>query len=204
MADTLYASLDTIKGSMRIKLDNTDDDAELMRDLKAASRAIDRVTGQGRFWKDDAPVARRFTISKRVYCGDSGEETLLVDGIATTVGMIVKYGSFGSTLQTLDPSKYEMWPLNADVEGRPWRGVTLPYGQWTNYGGMRAEITAVWGWASVPDDIQEACLILARRLFNRKDTSSGVLSSQEWVTNLARRDPDVQALLENFMIAGFG
>jgi hypothetical protein len=37
------------------------------------------------------------------------------------------------------------------------------------------EVTAKWGWPSVPDDIEVACQILTADLYKRKDSPGGVL-----------------------------
>jgi hypothetical protein len=37
------------------------------------------------------------------------------------------------------------------------------------------QVTAKWGWPSVPSDINMACLILAADLYKRKDAPGGIL-----------------------------
>ncbi len=37
------------------------------------------------------------------------------------------------------------------------------------------QVTAKWGWPSVPDDINMACLILTADLYKRKDAPGGIL-----------------------------
>ena len=65
-------------------------------------------------------------------------------------------------------------------------------------------MTAQFGWPAVPDDIHEAALILASRLYKRKDSPEGIIGSAEWgVRNLSRRDPDVWNLIEPYIIPGF-
>lgn len=65
-------------------------------------------------------------------------------------------------------------------------------------------ITAQFGWPAVPDDISEAALIQAARLFKRKDSPEGVIGNAEWgVVRLSRRDPDVWNLIEQYVLPGF-
>jgi hypothetical protein len=69
----------------------------------------------------------------------------------------------------------------------------------------RVRVTAKFGWPTVPDDIVQACLIQASRLFKRADSPEGVMGSSEWgVVRLSRRDPDVWALIEPYTLPGFG
>lgn len=199
-----YVDPDAFKTSLRIPLLDTQDDADITLALNGASRAIDDVTGQKRFWKDDAPVTRTLPIAGKVFRDKDLGHILLTDGIASSVGLVVEHGSAMSTFQTLQTNQYELWPLNSDVDERPWFGINLPYGDWSPYRGMRARITAVWGWPSVPANISTACMILARRLFKRRESWSGIAGSQDWVVNLARTDPDVQFLLSKFDMPGFG
>ncbi|MFC8456442.1 hypothetical protein ACFUJ0_06100 [Streptomyces sp. NPDC057242] len=62
-----------------------------------------------------------------------------------------------------------------------------------------------FGWPAVPDDITEAALIQAARLYRRKDSPEGVTGSAEWgVVRLSRRDPDVWNLIDPYVLPGFG
>jgi hypothetical protein len=203
MVDTEYATLDTIKGSVRIPLDRTEEDANLSRALKGASRAIDRVTGR-RFYRDDVASARVISPSGKVYNTRNGESILLVPDIATAVGLTVESGDYTAGSSWTAITRYGTWPDGALLDDEPVMGILITGSSWTCGAGARVRVTAVWGWPSVPSDIEEATLILARRLFNRKDSAGGVIGTQEWVTNLARRDPDVVSLLEHFVLAGFG
>ncbi|MDX2921298.1 hypothetical protein PV370_25695, partial [Streptomyces sp. NE06-03C] len=71
--------------------------------------------------------------------------------------------------------------------------------------GAGVQVTARWGWPAVPDEIVQATLIQAARLYKRKDSPEGVTGSAEWgVVRLSRRDPDVWALIEHYVLPGFG
>jgi hypothetical protein len=203
VVDTLYASKDVFKSSSGIPLTNDTQDAEVLRALTGASRGIDRMTGR-RFWVDDAPNPRNLSTSNRITQTQQGEQLLLLNGwdIATSAGLIVSTGLIGGTFSPL--SGYAYYPDKAEVDGWPIEGILLPLGLWTVLPGFRVQITARWGWLTVPDDIVQATLILARRLFKRKDSPAGVLGSTDWVVNLAKKDPDVVQLIERFVLHGFG
>lgn len=194
-----YATLSELKRALTIQDDDTSSDDLLNTALAAASRGIDTATGR-RFYLDSSATARVYKPGGRTACTDSGER-LLVDDIGTATGLVVETGSGGSWTAT---TSYETGPDNAIVRGRPVTNLTLTAGTWGS-GLARVRVTAKWGWPAVPDEITQACLIQAARLFRRKDSPEGVTGSAEWgVVRLSRRDPDVWALIEHYIVPGFG
>ncbi|WP_329615655.1 phage gp6-like head-tail connector protein [Streptomyces brevispora] len=192
-----YADRALLKERLNIEAADTSRDALLDGALAASSRGIDRATGR-RFWLDDTATVRTFTLAGRVMCGAGGERLLLDDmGDAPSV---VETGSGASWTARTD---YDTAPDNAIVRGRPITALLLASGRWG--AGPRARVTARWGWPTVPDEITEATLLQAARLYRRKDSPEGVTGSAEWgVVRLSRRDPDVWALIEHFVLPGFG
>ncbi|WP_326597752.1 phage head-tail connector protein [Streptomyces sp. NBC_01803] len=196
-----YADLATMKNSLNIQTSDTTSDALLNRALTSASRSIDATCGR-RFWLDPAPVARTYRLRGRVVCEDDGE-VLLTDDIGTAAGLTVETGAAGNWTAT---TNYETSPDNALADGRPVTGLLRANGMWgTGLSTARVRVTARWGWPTVPDDIAQAALIQALRLYRRKDSPEGVTGSAEWgVVRLSRRDPDVWALIESYIAHGFG
>ncbi|WP_282686326.1 MULTISPECIES: phage gp6-like head-tail connector protein [unclassified Streptomyces] len=192
-----YATRADLKLRLGIEVDDDSRDTLLDGALAASSRGIDTATGR-RFWLDAEPSARVFTLAGNVMCGDSGTRLLIDDaGAAPT---LVEVGSGSSWTPVTD---YDTAPDNALVRGRPITALALAAGGWG--GGPRARVTARWGWPVMPDEITEATLIQAARLYRRKDSPEGVTGSAEWgVVRLSRRDPDVWALIEHFIRPGFG
>jgi hypothetical protein len=192
-----YADLATLKLALGIEADDDTEDALLNKALASASRSIDTSCGR-RFWLDANPVARSFRLSGRTVLDESGVRVLLDDiGAAPT---LVETGSAGSWTPVTD---YETGPDNALLGGRPvtWLGRS---GDWGPAGG-RVRVTARWGWPEIPEEIGQATLLQASRLFKRKGSPEGVTGSAEWgVVRLSRRDPDVWALIEHFTLPGFG
>lgn len=196
---TEYATLAELKAQMAIEEDDTSRDALLGRALKAASRGIDRATGR-RFWLDETATTRTYRLPGRVACEADGD-VLLVDDIGDTTGLLVETGS-GSAYSTF--TGYETTPDNAIADGQPVMGLLRVSGSWGS-SSTRVRVTARFGWPAVPDDVAEACLIQASRLFKRKDSPEGVMGSSEWgVVRLSRRDPDVWNLIEPYLLPGFG
>ncbi|MGW3651897.1 head-tail connector protein [Streptomyces sp. NPDC000878] len=194
-----YGDLAELKERLGIEADDTTRDTPLTSALAAASRGIDRATGR-RFWLDAAVVQRVYRPAGRVACEVDGE-VLLVDDIGSATGLVVETGSGASWTAV---TGYESQPDNALADGEPVTGLLRVNGVW-GIGTSRVRVTAKFGWPAVPDDISEATYIQASRLFKRKDSPEGIIGSAEWgVRNLSRRDPDVWALIEPFILPGFG
>lgn len=193
-----YVTLEELKSQFGIEPDDDSRDGDLNRARASASRSIDKTTGR-RFWLDPAPVARTFNPRGRIVCESDGD-LFLVDDIGSETGLVVETGSGSSWSAVTD---YETSPDNALTEGKPITGLLRVLGTWGTVT-TRLRVTARFGWPAVPDDIHEAALILASRLYKRKDSPEGIIGSAEWgVRNLSRRDPDVWNLIEPYIIPGF-
>lgn len=179
-----YAELADLKRMRRIT-DTTDDDL-LTRVLSVASRRIDARTNR-RFWLDPAPVARVFGTAGRV----TPDGRLLIDDIGAVGGLVVETGS-GTSWSAF--TSYELGPANSLADGWPYTELA---GSWSD---TRVQVTARWGWPAVPEDIAMATLLLASRLYLRKDSPEGVLASAEFGSiRVSRWDPDVEALVAPYV-----
>lgn len=171
-----YATLTQIKNYLSIS-DSTDND--LLEDLvESSSRSIDRIANR-RFYADANASARKYRAYSDVF--------LYTDDISSTSGLVVKIdeagnGTYTQTL-TLD-TDFILDPLTASALGRPFTQLTMVSNTetWPIFPGLMqnglrpgVEVTAKWGWPSVPDDITTACLILTADLYKRKDAPGGVL-----------------------------
>ena len=157
--------------------DNTDND--LLEDLiESASRSIDRMANR-RFYLDTTASARLYRAYSDIF--------VYVDDIGTTSSLAVALdingnGTYTKTL-TLNQD-YILDPLTASSLGRPFTQLTMvsntetwPIFPGLTQNGLRpgVQVTARWGWPSVPDDINMACLILTADLYKRKDAPGGIL-----------------------------
>lgn len=191
-----YADRATLKQRMNIQVDDDSRDDLLDSVLAAASRGIDTATGR-RFYLDEAATVRTFSMSGRLVRREDGVRLLVDDMGAAPV--LVETGSGDSWATVTD---YDTAPDNALTRGRPITAL-VSTSAWGS--GARARVTARWGWPAVPAEITEATLIQASRLYKRKDSPEGVTGSAEWgVVRLSRRDPDVWALIEHYVLPGFG
>lgn len=195
---TTYGTLADLKARLNIEPDDTSRDALLTSALGAASRGIERATGR-RFWLDAEPVARVYNPRGRLARQEDGE-LLRTDDIGSAEGLVVETGQAGSFGAVTD---FETWPDNALADGEPVTGLLRTMNIWA-IPITRVRVTARFGWPQVPDEVTEAALIQANRLFKRKDSPEGIIGSAEWgVVRLSRRDPDVWNLIEQFVLPGF-
>jgi hypothetical protein len=171
-------TLADVKEALRIPTADVADDNRLNLAIDAASRMIENRLNR-RFFLDANPTAR-------VYIADS-PFLVSVDDFQTTVGLVVQTdpagdGSFGLTWTSAD---YQLEPLNAQLSGQPWvfnkiraiRSLLFPvYGQLAYgvpYQQALIQVTARWGWTSVPTDITKAAIIQTIALFKADDAPFG-------------------------------
>ncbi|SNY29034.1 head-tail connector protein [Paractinoplanes atraurantiacus] len=192
-APALYTSLPDVQTAIG-KIEDDDRDDLILKAIAAASRLIDRRTGR-RFYADRVATARTFPVcGQSMYVG--GEQVLLVDDIATATDLAVATGSTGSWTPV---STWETGPDNALAYGQPITEIRAAAG-WIPATG-RVQITARWGWPAIPEEIAQAAQLLAARLYRRKDSPNGVIGSADWGTiRVSRTDPDVEALIQPFVI----
>lgn len=203
-APILYASLADFKGIRPSPVGNTDTDSALTRALSVASRRIDRLTGGRQFYLDKTASARIFRPNGRIAPADGGE-WLLIDDIGDPTGMIVEVGD-GITFTTI--TNYETGPENALAYQQPITKLfrrLMPWTNWNMVPNAQIRVTALWGWPAIPDEVVQATLILANKLYLRKDSPEGVLGNSDWgIARVASRDPDVSELLGDLCVPGIG
>jgi len=170
-----YASLADLKARLNIPAADTDHDAELEDKLKGASREVEAFCGR--------QFNNAGSASPRLYYPES-PWLVEVDDFHTTTSLTVKTGVDGSFDTTWSAADYELEPLNGIVEGQ----TGWPYWQIKAVGGRTfpcgrratVEITAVWGWAAVPDPIKDATLIIASESFKLREAPFGVAGFGEF------------------------
>jgi hypothetical protein len=189
-----YAALSDLKAAVHIT--DTDDDAELMYALTAASRAVDNHTGR-QFGKADTAVARYYS---GYWDLERGRWSARIDDLMDLTDLVVKTDAGDETFSTTlaISTDFRLAPYNAAADEMPWTTlVAVSGGTFPTYP-RTIEITAFWGWTNVPDVVLQATLLQAARIFKRKDAPFGVTGSPELgseVRLLERVDPDVAVLL---------
>jgi hypothetical protein len=171
-----YATLAEIKAYMSIS--DTTDDTLLENLVESASRSIDRIANR-RFYLDATASARLYRAYSNIF--------VFVDDIGTTSSLVVAIdengnGTYSKTL-TLN-TDYILDPLTSQSLNRPFTQLTMVSNteSWPIFPGLTSnglrpgvQVTARWGWPSVPDDLNMACLILTADLYKRKDAPGGIL-----------------------------
>lgn len=165
-----YATLSELKAYLRIT--DTNDDNELTDALASASRGIESVAHR-QF--NDAGSA-----TARVYYPDHAR-LAEVDDFHTITGLVVKTdeGDDGTYETTWAAADYQLQPLNGMVSGQtgwPWWEVWAVSSRRFPSCSDRAplQVTARWGWATVPAPVKQACLIVAAETFKLQDAPFGV------------------------------
>lgn len=179
--------------------------ALLERAINAASRAVDDYCNR-RFWQDAAVTTRVFKATE--------PDVVWVDDISSTTGLVVATddtgnGAFDTTWTA--GVDYQLEPLNGGVVAGG--DIETPFAFWilTAVGtrpwpvfDRRAgvQVTARFGWSSVPDEVVEATILKAAALFKRKDAPLGIAGVGELgVMRISRQDPDVIDLLRRYVKA---
>ena len=196
-----YATLSDVKAALRIT-DNVDDSL-LEISIEAASREIDG-------WCE-----RVFTSSTatRIY-RPTDVFSVEVDDLQSITTLKTDSDGSGVFDVTWESTDYQLNPLNG-LAG----GISTPYtqvraiGQYlfpiyeprnVNSNEASVQINGVWGWASIPTAVKQACIILSMRQFKRYDSPTGVMGFGDLgVMRVGRVDPDVEKLLMPFRKMAF-
>ena len=184
MAD--YTTLTTLKA--RLNITDTVDDAALTAAITAASRVIDAATG--RYFYKQAAGTRYFT-------PDDWNTLILnedLQAVTTFQTDITGARTYDTSWSATD---YDLEPYS----GPPYtRLCAAPRGYYTFPRIPKAvKIVGDWGYCATgshPQEVEEATIIQAIRLFKRKDAPFGLLGTPELgVARIPKVDTDVAALV---------
>ena len=185
---------------------NSSSDARLEQAVEAASRQIDDYTGR-RFWQDA-------NVATRTFYADDAYELHSMPGqvldISTATGLIVKTddgddGQFSATL-TIN-TDFILLPTAAAAEGLPFTGIRIVDGNYhfPRWGSGRpgVQVTAKFGFASVPEPVKQACLVQAVLLYKATDAAMGGLSFGDGAFMRVRGglNPIAQSLVDRYSFA---
>lgn len=190
-----YASLADLKAYMSVT--PVTHDVLLNDALSAASRGIESVCHR-QFNDAGTPTAR---VYRPVH------STLVeVDDFHTVTGLVVKTSTGGDGVYdaTWAATEFEKRPLNGIVGGQPgWPFSTL----WSDgtrlfptSGFASVEVTARWGWATVPAPVKQACLIVATEIYKTKEAPFGIAGTTDYGTVRVRENPMVMKKLAPYIL----
>ena len=60
----------------------------------------------------------------------------------------------------------------------------------------------MWGWGAIPDDVNQACILLAMRGFARYNAALGVVGFADMAVQVRAVDPDVRDMLQPYVQYG--
>lgn len=190
-----YATLDALKGEIGIT--DLEDDILLERAIEAASRWIDRKAGT-RFYTTTSDETRYYSLSS----ADAWNSFLCPDDILSVTTLATDDGS-RTYPDTWAATDYDLLPYQAGIAGRqPYTWIeTTPEGNYTfTFYRRGIKIIGKFGYcaaANLPPEVNRACLLMAQRLFRRKDAVFGVagLADLGQIQLQIPADPDVLNLL---------
>jgi hypothetical protein len=189
-----YCTLADLKAVLRIS--DTVDDPLLEARITESSRVIDDYCDR---------VFYQTSLSSRIYVSPSGDY-VLTDDIATATGLVVKVDTAidGTYATTLTSSQYQLEPINGLAKGVSINRIrAIPMGSFpTNSVPAPIQVTATWGWPSIPSPVKSAAILMAGRLVKRGDSLLGVAGFGDLGAITVRNiDPDVQKMLAPYKTA---
>lgn len=194
----LYATLAELKLAAG-EIGETTRDALLLMALASASRSVDRYCGR-RFYADTVDSARQFRTVRNVLCDVDGEALFIDDLSAAPTTVEVGDGTTWTAI-----TDYSSEPDNALAQGQPINMLRRKFSYWRWGLVSRVRVTGMWGWPAIPDEVSQATLLQASRLFNRRKSPEGITGNAEWgLVRVTRVDPDVASLLQPYLIMGVG
>ena len=195
-----YATRNQIKAALRIGTADTLDDELIDNCAGAASRLIDGYCNR-QFWSVGSATTRVYMAENDFYCH--------IDDIAGTAITLKTSGATDGNFDvTWTPSDYQLEPLNGRLDGLQWAYDKIrAVGDYLfptvngNYGEQAlVQVTAVFGWPSVPEPVTQATIIQASRIFKRYDSPLGVVGFGDLGQIRVSRflDPDMAQLVEPY------
>jgi hypothetical protein len=192
-----YCTLAEVKAALRLT-DNVDDTL-LENAIESASRRIDGYTGRF-FYKMNQTAITMYPYNEYMlfFPADvsSTSITIKIDSTAD--------GTYATTLvQVVD---YILEPTDAVLQSRPYLnarmvgGATFPLFVTPSF--PTVQVTAAWGWNAIPDDVNQACVLLAMRQFARLNAALGVVGFADMAITVRAIDPDVRDLLSPYKMFG--
>jgi len=195
-----YATRNQIKAALRIGTADTIDDDLIDNCAAAASRLIDGYCNR-QFWSVGSATTRVYMAENDFYCH--------IDDIAGTAITLKTSGATDGTFDvTWSTTDYQLEPLNGRLDGLQWSYDKIrAVGDYLfptvngNYGEQAlVQLTAVFGWPSVPEPVTQATIIQASRIFKRYDSPLGVAGFGDLGAIRVSRflDPDMAQLVEPY------
>ena len=192
-----YTTVSLVKASLGIPSGTTSEDAYIEDAIDAAEGEIDEYCGRT-FVADGSATPRVYQPSTNVI--------VYTDDFYSLTGLVVKQdesddGTYATTLTITS----EFIVIGNSAPYNAIRAVSSPFPRYTS-DRPTVQVTAKWGYkTSVPGAVQQAALILAARLFQRRSSPLGIAAgivNDFGPIRITRQDPDMQRLLAGYRRIG--
>jgi hypothetical protein len=200
-----YASLAELRAKLAFSAANTASDTQLEQVIEASSRWIDRYTG------------RRFygVAETRYYTAEDGYE-IQVDDLTSIAALKTDDNGDGTFETTWASTAYILKygeNLNAALDGKPYTQIEISQSSGKEFPvairkgvlvqGVFGYVASTNAATGCPDPIHDAALLVAERIYKRKDAPLGVagpaaLGQQPVRVPSLTADPDIKALLDPY------
>lgn len=188
MAETTYADLASLKDWLDLT-DTTTHDYKLGTALIAATEAIDNHCNRS-FFADEVATHRYV-----VPTGTRGD--LFVPDISDESSIEIHLDTLGEGDFDTEVTGFTVVHTTPIRRIHVYELPLLPT--------YTVKVTALFGWPEIPVAVEQACLILAARLFKRALSPEGITSSatEFGPIRVTSRDFDVEALLAPYKLRGW-
>jgi len=195
-----YCSLADVKAAARIT--DTSDDTLLELSIESASREIDSYTERVFYSTGGTPVARVY-IPQDIYLVETDD----IISVTTVKSDSAGDGTFDITWTATD---FQLEPLNGRAGGidtpatriRAIGDYLWPVYEPRNVNSNQAsvQVTGVFGFATVPTAVRQACILSALRQYKRYESPTGVLGFSDLgaVRVGTKLDPDVERMIQPY------
>jgi len=185
-----YITLSLLKSSLQIE--DTIDDDFLELAIESASRQIDQAC-ERQFYQESGT---------RVYA-PRDPYVVEIDDLVSLTSLKSSSDADGTFDIVFEPKDYQLEPLNnlaGGIESPTTQiRVTDEYLFVTDGGEATVQVEGTFGWSSIPVQIQQATLILASRLFERRNSPLGVAGFGDiGAVRVSRFDADIENLIMPF------
>lgn len=188
-----YTTLANVKAALRLT-DNVDD-ALLEQAIEGSSRRIDGYCGRF-FYQKTATIS--------LFAYDPWNQP--VSDLVSITTLKTDENADGTYETTWAATDYLLEPTNATLQTRPYQRIVASAGRTFPLTTMPplplVQINGVWGWPAIPDDVEQACLLLSLRSFARLNAALGVVGFSDMAIMVRSIDPDVRDLLAPYMNLG--
>lgn len=186
-----YVTLNLLKSSLQIEDNLLDEFLELA--IESASRQIDAAT-ERTFYQENAET-RIFT-PRDSYVTE-------IDDLRTLTSLKTSSDADGNFDITWATKDLQLEPLNGKAGGIEFPATRIravdEYLFTIDDKEATVQVTGDWGWDSVPSQVQQACLILSARLFERRNSPLGIAGfSDVGAVFVSKFDSDIDKLLMPF------